>query len=534
MLAGDHGEGLGDHGEDEHGLLTYDSTLHVPWIVRLPGKRRQELVVSQKVSLVDVLPTMLDLVGAPVPTGIDGTSRAGLVRGWTSPRGDVLYAESQYPRIRFGWHELSVVRDDRFKLVRGRRTELFDYRADPGETTNIADREPQVVARLGARLDQLTADRAYGPAPSAMDPQTERQLRALGYTSGSAPSPLSQVDPRDKTTAYTALMRARTLLDQGQDRPAVDALERLVTDEPDLAQAHRTLREYWLVRGQLPQAAAWIQRQLALRPDDVRLLVDLAVVERASQRPAEALRLVDLALQRSPDDQEALVLSGELLRLLKRHQAALDRFTLADALSPTDSTIKMQMATTWLELGRPAEAESLLNDVLAADPHAATAHYLLAQIAESRGDAVRAATEYQVEIDERPWEERARFNLAMLLGRSGRHAEALALLESIPRLSPAFHDVQFFIAKEALDSGDVRRRPDAMAAAQRGLQLAPRSPNAPLGHYVLADLYRLTGRTREAEREIDLGRSLERELQPASGRGRPSGRPETITAKGGR
>ena len=346
VVLSDHGEGLGDHDEDEHGLLVSDTTLHVPWIVRLPDRQFAGTVVDRPVSLVDVMPTVLDLTGAPVPNAIDGTSRVGLMRAPASGQTDVLYAETLYPRLRFGWNELLSVRTDRFKLVRGGRTELYDYVNDPGETRNLA----------GERL------------------------------------------------------------------------------------------------------------------------------------------------------------AGETLRDLRQYDEALERFTRASKVAPADSSPRMQIATTLFAMGRLADAEAATEAALAADAHAAGAHYLLAQLAEQRADGSTAEREYRREITESPWEYRARFNLARLLSRRGAHGEALALLESIPPLAPDFADLYFFLAKAILDAGDPRRFPDAIAAANRGLTAAPRSASAPLGHYVLGDIYRLQGRGADSDREINRGRALEQLL----------------------
>jgi arylsulfatase A-like enzyme/thioredoxin-like negative regulator of GroEL len=515
VLVSDHGEGLGEHDEDEHGLLAYDSTLHVPWIMRLPGQQFAGLVVEQPVGLVDVASTVLDVVGAPIPPNLDGTTRAPSLRAPTGGGGDVLYAETLYPRLRFGWSELLSIRNNQFKLIRGRGLELYDYRRDPSESTNLAERQPDVAARLDQILTRMTAERAKQTPRATADPEAASRLQALGYVSGSAPiasTTESLPDPRLETGAYRQLMDARRLLDEGHEQEGVRRLETLLGREPDLEPAHRALREYWVDRGHLAEAEQWFARQLATRQGDVRLLVDIATIQRAAHHTDRAIRSLDDAIHRSPDDVAALTLFGEVLRDARQYDAALDRFTRAAALSPSDTSLRMQVAQTLFAMDRLADAESALNGVLAADAHAAGAHYLQAQIAERRSDGSRAESEYRKEIGESPWDYRARFNLAELLAQRGEHAEQLALLASIPKLAPNFHDVYFFLAKALLDSGDAGRFPEAIADAQKGLAAAPTSVNAPLGHYVLADVYRLQGRQAEAQREQAQGQALEQRL----------------------
>jgi len=510
----DHGEGLGEHGEDEHGLLAFDSTLRVPWIVRLPDRRFAGTRVDEPVGLVDVMPTLLDVIGISAPHDVDGTSRTSSFRAPGSS--DVLYAETMYPRLHFGWSELQSVRNGRYKAIRGRRTELYDYRADPNETTNLADREPDVAARLGAILDRMAA----GPAQPAAAPDADAasRLKALGYFSGSATAPTggNGADPRDKTSAYRLLTDARRQLDQGHAAEGVRSFERLLAEEPEMDVAHRTLREYWIEHGQFEVARTWLQGRLTSRAGDPRLIVDLATVERAARRPERALALLEPLVARDKGDIEALMLDGELLRDAGRLDLALERFEAAVRLQPDDTTARMQAANTLFAMHRIDDTEAAARTVLARDPHAAGAHYLLAQTAEARGDIATAEREYRNEMAQSPWDYRGRFNLAMLLGRRSAFDEELMLLESIPKLAPGFHDVYFFLAKARLDTGNPSQIPRAIEDANRGLALAPTSASAPLGHYVLADIYRLQGRSSDAERELLQGRALEQRL---AGRG---------------
>ena len=521
VLLSDHGEGLGEHDEDEHGLLTYDSTLRVPWIMRLPHGQGAGTVVDEPVSLVDVFPTILQLIGALVPAGLDGVSRALAVSNPTGRAGDVLYAESFYPRLRFGWSELTTVRNDRFKLIRAPNPELYDYRADPNESTNLAKSEPAVAARLDQVLTRLVTARApEPPRHSAESADTAARLSALGYFSGApvgaAPSVLA--DPKEKRQLYRRLMRARQLLDEGAEQEGLKTLEGVVSDDPELAQAHRLLREYWVAHRRFADARAWLRAALSRRPGDGRLLVDLASIDRAMGNLDEARSLLADATTRHPDDPEALTLYGEVLRDSRQFDAALGAFARAEKLSAEPNAVKLQEARTLFEMQRFGEAERTLAGVLAADAHVSGAHYLLAQIAELQQDPVRAESEYRQEIERSPGDFQARFNLSALLGRRGDHADQLVLLESIPALEPTFHDVHFYIAKALLDTGDAKRWEEAIAAAQEGLRLAPSSPAAPLGHYVLADVYRLQGRPADSQRELAQGQELEARI---AGRRRP-------------
>jgi tetratricopeptide (TPR) repeat protein len=518
VVVSDHGEGLGDHGEDEHGLLTYDSTLRVPWIMRLPGRTAAGTSIDHPVSLVDVFPTIVELFGFGSPGPVDGTSQVDSLRVGAAARGDVLYAESLYPRLRFGWSELIGVRTDRFKYIRAPRRELYEYRRDPGESTNVIGQYREVADRLDQILTAMS-QKASVPAdrpPSAIDSASERALRSLGYVAGPAVQPSGSdqklADPKDKVEAYRRFVKAQALLDAGQSDEGVRELVKLVEDEPDMEPAHRLLRDYWIARGEFRAAASRFLKEFHRRPGEIGWLMDLGLTYKAWSKATEALEAFKKVVAIRPNHVEALKAIGEVLLDRKAYGEAHDYFAQALKASPSSDELAVRIAETYVDMGRLTEAENVLNGVLGRQPHASNAHYLLAQIAERRGDAVLAEREYRLEIATSAWDYRARFNLALLVGQRGEHGEQVELLQSIPKLAPQFHDVHFYLAKALLDTGDPTRIDEAIAAARRGLELAPDSLNAPLGHYVLADIYRLQGRRTDAEREIEAARELEKRV----------------------
>ena len=515
VLLSDHGEGLGDHGEAEHGLFAYDSTLRVPWIVRLPAGGRRGAVVDRPVGLVDVAPTVLGLLGYAPPPGLDGADLAPLVTGTGTVSPDALYAETYYPRLRFNWSELVSVRHQQYKLIRAPRLELYDYRADPGESRNLADSQPALASNLAQVLDRMAAPAGDAPIARGVDPDVARRLGSLGYIGGGPPSggrsgPLA--DPKDKVQTYHALARARQLLEQRSDRAGLQALEAIVSSEPDLEPARRLLRDYWLQRGEIPRGVTWFRRAAARDPGSVPMLVELGTFELAANAPARAAAAFDQALARAPESVAALTGAARAAAALGHGERALELLRKA-ASGSTDAVARMHLAEMLIKMGRHQEAEGVLTQALAGDARLAGAHYLLAQIAEQRHDVARAEREYRLEMDVAPWEYRAAFNLAAIAGARRDHRTQVTLLEAIPPIAPDFADVYFYLAKALLDLGDRSRFPEAEAAARKGLARAPTSPYAPLGHFVLADLYMLAGKHAEAQQQLRLGQQLERRRQ---------------------
>ena len=245
--------------------------------------------------------------------------------------------------------------------------------------------------------------------------------------------------------------------------------------------------------------------------------MDLGITYRAWNRPAEALDAFKQVLAIKPDHVEALKLIGQILIDREKYSEAADYLVRAAHVAPYErrwptDEINVLIAQTHFQLGRLAEAEALLNQVVVEQPYASGAHYLLAQIAEQRSDPTRAEREYRLEIATSPWDYWARFSLASLLGQRRAVLEEIAMLESIPALAPAFYDVYFYLAKAYLDSGDPAKLGEAIATATRGLRLAPTSPSAPLGHDVLADVYQRQGKQVEANKERSLAQALKSRL----------------------
>ena len=205
IVTADHGESLGDHGENGHGIFIYESAIRVPLIVRWPGLSPRR--VADLAQIVDIAPTLLELHGLAVPP-MDGVSLVPLLIGGRSePR--TGYAESLYP-MQYGWSALRSVRGGRFKLIDAPRPELYDLDADPGETRNLHDAEPAAARDLLAKLRTFGA---IGEPPSdTSSPESRERLASLGYASStSKPTapPALWPDPKDMIATYNAMVEER-------------------------------------------------------------------------------------------------------------------------------------------------------------------------------------------------------------------------------------------------------------------------------------------------------------------------------------
>lgn len=394
-LVSDHGEGLGDHGEAEHGLLLYRESLRVPWIVRLPGGRAGGTRVAGAAALVDAAPTLLALAGVAAE-GLDGQP---LVAAISARRvaDRTVYSETQYPRLHFGWSDLASAFDGRYHYIRAPKPELYDAAADPGERSNLAASRGAAAAAMAAWIDRTTAGAAAAqPAPA--DAEVRERLRALGYAT-SSPSSASSAgsaaapDPKDKIETYEALRAVQQLAAAGRDREVVSALQPVVAREPGMLDAWELVAKSLIKIGRTKDAIDAFSRVLAIDPLKPETHLALARVYALERQAARAREHAELASRRDPA--AAYEILAELM----------------------------------MDAGKPAEAAAFARRSAEADPSRYMAHFLLGAALQREGRCGEAIPAFTRAVEAKRREPQAvvrnlHAGLADCLARSGREADA--------------------------------------------------------------------------------------------------------------
>ncbi|HEX6083791.1 MAG TPA: sulfatase-like hydrolase/transferase [Thermoanaerobaculia bacterium] len=254
IFLSDHGEGLGDHGEEEHGIFLYQEAIRVPLIVKLPGNERANTASASPVGLTDVFATVARTVGAEAP----GISL------FDSPQPRRIYAESLYPRIHLGWSELRSLVDEKYHYIEAPKPELYDLASDPLEKSNVLASQRRVYAALRKELDALPRGES---ATGRIDPEEAKKLAALGYLSATAPSdggPLP--DPKERIGELTTLQRASMLVKERRYAEAIASLRSLVAANPRLTDAWSLLARTQQDAGDLDGAIATYRQTLSAHP----------------------------------------------------------------------------------------------------------------------------------------------------------------------------------------------------------------------------------------------------------------------------
>lgn len=357
VFAGDHGESLGEHGEGTHGFFIYESTVRVPLIVRFAG-HVAPAASGAPARLVDVAPTILDMLGLPPLPNVDGTSLGPILAGRPAPA-EPAYLETYQPWLSYGWSPLRAIRHRGFKLIDAPRPELYALDSDPGEQRNLVAAEPTRAAELRRLLDQAVARPALS-ARNVPDGDALARLRALGYTgAGAGPGepPLQGLrDPKDGRELRDLLTVGDLLLRRGDPRGAVERFAAVLARDPDNRFAIHRSGLALLAQGDLPRAIQRLRRAAQLDPDQPEVRTALAEALGRSGQPAAAVEQWQEAARLQPRRAEAWAGLGSALGRSGKPAEAVAALAHAVELEPRDPDLLARLAFAEHGAGRLEDA----------------------------------------------------------------------------------------------------------------------------------------------------------------------------------
>jgi arylsulfatase A-like enzyme/Flp pilus assembly protein TadD len=423
-VAGDHGEGLGDHDEPTHGMLAYDSTLRVPLIVSGPGIAAA--AVDGPVSLIDLAPTLLRLAGLEPDTNAKGVDLSTVLRDRD------VYAETRYPRTA-GWHPLGVLAGERWKLVLSSTAELYDISADPSEKSDVSGAHPAIVQGMTSRLRQMEA--SAGAASSRVDAAAAERLRALGYVSGAA-SQSGKDDPNAPNpsrviSAWTTFEEALTRVNAGAPESALTPLKDLVSRFPSSSTFQSTYARALMDGGKARDALRVYRDAIARNPPDASLFHDLAVAARAAGDRDEAMRAEQAALALDKASPSALNGLGLLHADAGRPAEAAAAFEQAATLDRSNASYWTNLGNARRELGDLSAAESAYRTALEADGNFPDALNGMGVLLVQRGAAGQAIPLLTRAVERSPNFHEARLNLGIAYQESGDRVKAAELYRQL-------------------------------------------------------------------------------------------------------
>ena len=526
VLTSDHGESLGEHGEKSHGFFVYDATLRVPLILKsaasLPAGER----IAAPVSTIDIFPTVLEALEVPVPEEAQGRSLLSLVRGEAAEL-PPAYAECYVSELNFGWAPLVALREGGYKYIEAPRPELYDLRADPGETKNLFGADPERATRMRSRLaEQVEAFADSFSSRNQPDPETVARLRSLGYAASggvSAPEGSALPDPKDRLHLWTRLEEVILHRGAGELPKAIAAALEVLEEDPtnllglellasaraeagerdEAIEIHRRILKIDASRplshvlfgnllwqsGDLAGAEAAFRAALERDPDFARAHRRLGELYFTRGETDKALASFGRAAELADGDVETRLGIARSLKASGDMTAAMKELETLQRENPQDPEVLAEYAGTTAQQGEADRALALL----AAGPHHHDVHYTASVILRSRDQMPEALAELERALALAPSSALALHDRGVILSRMGRLPEAIA------SLSKALESVDSPATRNALGTALCRmeRCAEAIPHFKRAVEAAPNFVEALEN---LAQAYAIIGRRSESER----------------------------------
>jgi len=521
VVAGDHGEALGSHGEGTHGYFVYDYALHVPLVVATPFDELRGVRIDAQVSLVDVFPTVLALAGIDSTARVHGRSLLPLMLRPKAREEVYAYSESMSPRLQFGWSALHSLRSPRYKLIQAPRPELYDLVTDPGEATNVFDQHRALARRMAAELERLMAETSRdAPAPEAanLDTETVERLAALGYVGAppgagkAAGSPEALADPKDKLAVFTAVQRAGELMAQDEHGPAAEALESALREEPAIPQALLMLGTCYSELGRKKEAKAQFDRVLKDDPRSVQGLIGLANILLAEGQTEDVVTLCKRTLSLDDRNTQAYTLLGDVYIGRREPSKALPYLEKAVEIQPKLTQNRLNLAACLIDVKQLPRAQAVLEEIARAHPRFPGAQFNLGVLYEEQGRLQEAREAYAAEVESHPESFKARFNLGKVLSRLGDWAGSIAQMREVTRIAPKRPEGHLFLARGLLHES--APLDEVQALAEKGLALAQAPDVKAFGWFLMADVF---SRRRQPDKVSEALRNARRQVSAQGG-----------------
>jgi arylsulfatase A-like enzyme/Flp pilus assembly protein TadD len=443
VVTADHGEALGGHGEATHGLFSYEETLHVPLLVAtVPSERiRRPAISALPARHIDVVPTVLDVLGLAPPTGLSGRSLVAAVE--SDARDDApSYFEAMTAALNRGWAPATGVLLGRYKYIRLPIPELYDLGTDPRETRNLADGDRARVRALDALLSRLTAgaaDPAGGRHAEAAD--TRERLRALGYvaTGGTAGRPRwsEADDPKNLIQLDQALQRGVEQYQQGRFGDARATFRDVSRQRPSMATPYLHLASIAWETGRPDEAIDTLRQALAAGAAQPEVKAQLGIYLAEGGRPDEAVDVLRDVTGADDSDLDAWNGLGIALARSGQSEEAARLLGRLAAEHASDAVTQANLGTALLGSGRLQEAREAFARALEVDPSLPTALTGLGVVELREGRRTAAVTCWQraIAADARQFD--ALYNLGVALMKTGDVAGARRYLQQFASSAPA-------------------------------------------------------------------------------------------------
>ncbi|MGD9346686.1 MAG: sulfatase-like hydrolase/transferase, partial [Candidatus Aminicenantes bacterium] len=438
VIAGDHGEGLGDHREIDHGLFLYNSTLKVPFIICAPQNLPPQSVVTSQVRLIDIYPTVLDLFNLSIPEEIQGESLVPLLEG--KKREDLVsYIETFHPQEMFRWAALRGIVDGRMKYIDAPKQELYDMQKDPQEEHNIFQEEKKIAAQMKEDLESLIERYSSGTSSQReLSSDEKEKLLSLGYIIDRSPrenEPDDLPDPKDKIDVWYTLQVARGLQRRGDNAKAEGLYKKGIMIDPHCSLNYLFLGGLYLKDYKLQEAYDVFKKGTRAVPESLPLHDGLAKTAIQMGKYQEALEECEVMLALNDRYFNALSLAGFVHNRLGENEKAVEYLRKAAAIEPENKLLLLDLARVLATSGRTDEAIDVYNRLIVYYPKDHRIYQSMGITYGEIGDLEKSIESLKKAIELRPTA-LAFFNLGVALETTGKTDEAINYLKAYLRTTP--------------------------------------------------------------------------------------------------
>lgn len=443
VLTADHGESLGEHGEATHGIFIYDATIHVPLILAHPSLIPGGRTVGSPVGLADLAPTILDLLGIPVPAGMDGVSAVAALKsqpGAAEPNIEdrEIYVECLAGWLDRRWAPLRGIRTGTWKYIEAPQAELYDLRADSGEARNVLSAHPAEVRGLSEVLDRIgRAEPAAAAKAEPVSAETRRKLRSLGYVGGSqAPASANPPDPKSMMAVDAPFNEAVLASEAGRLDEAASRFRILLEKNPDFAEGYEYSAYNLYKMDRLEDAIGLLRKALSLDFRTAPLLARLGLYLQEQGRIEESVTILEQAAELGPDDAEVHNDLGVSLFKSGNAAGAVEEFRKSIDLDASNAMAYNNLGNVRLAEKALTEAAAAFEKAVFFDPKLASAYNGWGAVAYRQGAVNEAVSRWEKAVSLEPRQPDALYNLGRAYLRLGRKKEALARFEDFVRWAP--------------------------------------------------------------------------------------------------
>jgi tetratricopeptide (TPR) repeat protein len=466
------------------------------------------------------MPTVLNLLGEPIPESIQGESFLPLILGKEEKERPSAYSETYWPRYHYGWSELKSLRKGRFKFIDAPRPELYDVLEDPGEIDNIVNREAKLGHEMKRELESLierySAEGIEDAEPKKIDNDSLVKLQALGYIGSFHASSKEEggelADPKDKIELYNEIKLAQFLVTEEKMEEAEGKIKDVLNKDESVLEARYILGNIYLKQKKYDEAIKEYKKSLAVNPDYYDAIFGLARAYKRAENYDEAIVGFERMITIDSRDTKSYWHLGDIYLEKEEYDKALEYLKTCVEIDPEAPVFHNKLGAVYIkkEMYDLAEEEVKIALSFKRSVPLTNAHFNLALIHEARSEYDLAIMEYRKEQEISPHNFKPDFNLGLLYSKAKEIDKAIEEFQSCIEKNEEFAEAHSFLANAYMDSGKDLKKAEEMAL--KGLSLKPDKRTTILTHFVLADIYNRLKRYDKYEHHVAQANELKKNL----------------------